>query len=167
VLSFHPDAPVAEWRDAATGALLRMLRLPGCYRLLTAVTWGGSVFGLGLRQQRPECRLARWDVPADARPGLVRRLAMSAGLSRAGPTDVGPTSRHPFQLAVSPDGRLLAATCWPAGVALYDAEALAEVAFLCPHGRADAVAFSPDGEALVVSGQRLELWPVRRLLPAS
>jgi hypothetical protein len=115
--------------------------------------------------------LGRWRVmplrPASFLERMASRLLGPDPDEPAVRSAAGPyhfySENYPECLAVSPDGRLLAA--WTAtGVSLHDAhslELLADFDRGCP---ISGLAFSPDGATLAVAAETLMLWPVGGLL---
>jgi eukaryotic-like serine/threonine-protein kinase len=89
---------------------------------------------------------------------IVRDLASGAELRRLVPTN------SPFSLAVTPDGRLLAAGTWPGIVDLWETESGRKLPSIKgPTALATSLDFSGDGSVLAVSSRdgSTRLWDVR------
>jgi WD40 repeat protein len=74
-----------------------------------------------------------------------------------------PGDRFAYSVAVSPDGRLVAAGCQTGAVRLWDTETKKEYAILAAgDSRAEAVAFSPDGKTLAAgyNDTSVKLWDI-------
>jgi hypothetical protein len=189
LLAAQPD--LIEVRDAASGAMIHRLSLPGpCWIRGVGAGPDGSVVALGNLEGEPSVRvwqpaLFRWDGLLRRRPsrrpglrGLFDRL-----LGR-GPTEPPTTTRLltlpdraiAYHSALSPDGQTLAVpadlrpyadvSASMEGVVFWDAVTLEErgrVDFRRPIRR---LAFAPDGESLLVltSDGSLRSWPYRAFI---
>jgi hypothetical protein len=162
------ESDTIEWFGVGTSTWLWRLRWPGCSRVTGVVAApDGSALAGGAVDGR--AFLARWERPGDAALATwLRRLGSMVGVVTPDrPALVRPSiggARGPGPLALSPDGNLLVVGAQE-GVAFYDPRSLEELArFTFPTPGLGAIAFSPNGEALAVSGWKLVLWPVWGLL---
>ncbi len=114
-------------------------------------TAGGGPARLASASMDGSVRLWKFTTADEARtPGPTVGVppALEHVLRPRGPGTVGVAD-----VEFSPDGRRLAAACADGRVCLWDTESWAEVAAPAPHGApSNTLAFSPDGNCLVVGG---------------
>lgn len=166
-LSHHPRHPILAGAD-----------LDGAVRVLDAAT--GKAIATLLKQRTPDGFMSA----AFAPDGRALACAEGGGSDAAalvvipvqvgdnGAVSAGPPVSSPdrvdgcvYQVAYSPDGRLIAAACQDRTVRLYDADTARLLAIAREH--ADfvySVAFSPDGRRLLSVGRdAVKVWSVAEL----
>jgi WD40 repeat protein len=129
-------------------------RLDGCYldgsSLIAVMPSGKELVALGTRWHEGPCRVSFWDLSSGKR---VRQFPVNRG--------------GMLELAVAPDGRLLATLGFSdrrtprLEISLWDPATGKQVATLPGLGDAWSMAFSPDGRRLATGGTRaIRLWEV-------